>query len=99
MTPLRVDERDGRARVTVRVQPRASRSEVVGLHGDALRVRLTAPPVAGAANAALVELIAAALGVPRRSVRIVAGARSRGKVVEVDGVGVENIRWLARESK
>ncbi len=96
--PLRVDDRDGGVRFSVRVQPRASRNEIVGLHGDALKVRLSAPPVDGAANAALVELLADALGVPRRAVRIVAGETSRGKVVEVDGVHVDNIRRLARES-
>jgi uncharacterized protein (TIGR00251 family) len=99
MTPLRIDERGGSLRFSVRVQPRASRSEIVGLHGDALKVRLAAPPVDGAANAALVELLAEALGVSRRSVRIVAGALSRGKIVEVDGVNLKNIRWLARDSK
>jgi uncharacterized protein (TIGR00251 family) len=82
----------------VHVQARAARSEIVGLHGDALKVRLSAAPVNGAANVALVELLAEALGVPRRCLRIVSGATSRGKAVEVDGVTVENIRWLARES-
>jgi uncharacterized protein (TIGR00251 family) len=96
MTPLRIADHQGTIRFSVRVQPRASRSEIVGLHGDALKVRLSAPPVDGAANAALVELLAAALGVPRRSVRVVSGATSRGKIVEVDGVGVENMRRLAR---
>jgi uncharacterized protein (TIGR00251 family) len=96
MTPLRIAEHEGTIRFPVRVQPRASRSEIVGLHGDALKVRISAPPVDGAANAALVELLAAALGVPRRSVRVVSGATSRGKIVEVDGVDVENIRRLAR---
>ena len=99
MSPLRLEERQGSIRFPVRVQPRAAGSEIVGIHGDALKVRLAAPPVEGAANVALVELIAAALGVPRRSVRIVAGATSRGKVVEVDGVNVENIRRLARRSR
>jgi uncharacterized protein len=98
MTPLRIDERGGSIRFSVRVQPRAARSEIVGLHGEALKVRLSEPPVDGVANVALVELIAEALGVPRRYVRIVSGATSRGKVVEVDGLAVENIRRLARES-
>ena len=70
----------------------------MGVHGDALKVRVAAPPVDGAANAALVELLAAALGIPRRGVRIVSGASSRSKVVEIDGVAVENIRRLARVS-
>jgi uncharacterized protein len=98
MSSLRITEHRGRARFPVRVQPRASRSEIVGLHGEALKVRLAAPPVDGAANAALVELLADALGVSRYAVRIVAGEASRGKVVEVDGVDVENIRRLAHHS-
>ena len=99
MTALRIDERNGCVRFAVHVQPRASRSEIVGLQGDALKVRLAAPPVDGAANVALVELLAKALGVPRRSVRIVAGVTARGKIVEVGGVNVENIRRLARTSR
>jgi uncharacterized protein len=99
MTALRIDDRDGSVRFSVRVQPRAAHSEIVGLHGDALKVRLSAPPVDGAANVALVELLADALGVPRRCVRIISGAASRGKVVEVDGVNVEKILRLARASR
>ena len=99
MTALRIDDRGGSVRFSVRVQPRAARSEIVGLHGDALKVRLSAPPVDGAANVALVELLAEALGVPRRCVRIVSGATSRGKVVEVGGVTVDNILRLARASR
>jgi uncharacterized protein (TIGR00251 family) len=77
---------DGSVRFAVRVQPRASRSEIAGVHGDAMKIRLSAPPVDGAANDALVELIADALGVGRRAVRIVSGETSRSKVVEVEGV-------------
>ena len=97
MPSLRIDHRENSIRFPVHVQPRASRTEIVGLHGDALKVRLAAAPVDGAANAALVELLADALGISRRAVRIVAGEMSRGKVVEVDGTDVENIRRLARE--
>lgn len=95
MSPLAVRARDGAVRFNVRVQPRASRAGVDGVHGDALKVRVTAPPVEGAANEAVVEVLAAALGVPRRAVRIVAGASSRAKVVEVDGVSAEAVRALA----
>ena len=92
---LFVTQRGDAVRFTVRVQPRASRSEIAGLHGDALRVRLAAPPVDGAANEALVRLLADLLDVPRRAVRIEGGHASRSKLVEVDGVGIDAVRRLA----
>ena len=95
---LPVTERGGAVRFAVHVQPRASRSEVAGLHGDALKVRLAAPPVDGAANEALVAVLAEALGVPRRAVRIASGLTSRGKVVEVVGVAPDAVRRLARSA-
>lgn len=73
-------------RFEVRVQPRASRSEIVGEQEGALRVRLAAPPVDGAANDALIELLADLLDVPKRDIRIVTGSTSKRKVIEVDGV-------------
>lgn len=86
---------DGTVRFSVRVQPRASRASVHGVHGDALRVRVHAPPVEGAANAAVVAVIAEALGVARRDVRIVSGESARSKLLEVRGVSVEAVRALA----
>ena len=96
MDVLRVEVRGASIRVHVHVQPRASRSEVVGTFGAALKVRLLAPPVDGAANDALIALLAKALGVPRRDVRIVQGATSRAKVVEIDGTTVDAVRALAQ---
>jgi len=81
----------GGVRFEVRVQPRASRSEVMGEREGALRVRLTAPPVEGAANEALIELLAKTLRVAKRDVRIVSGVTGRTKVVEVDGVTAEQV--------
>jgi uncharacterized protein len=72
----------------VRVQPRASRTELAGRHGDALKVRLTAPPVEGAANEALARFLAGRLDVPRSAVRLEAGATGRTKVLAVTGIGV-----------
>jgi len=92
---LRVEVRGSTVRVSVHVQPRATRSEIVGLHGAALKVRLQAPPVDGAANEALVTLLAERLGVTRRAVRVVAGASSRAKTVEVDGTTEDAVRALA----
>lgn len=86
----------GAVRFPVRVQPRASRSEIAGLHGDALKVRLAAAPVDGAANEALVAFLADELGVPKRAVRIHSGYASRSKLVEIDGVSPEMLRRLAR---
>lgn len=87
-----VEEREGSVRFRVRVVPRASRDEVVGLQGEALRVRLTAPPVEGAANRALVEFLARQLGVRKGQVCILSGEASREKVVAVGGVTAEEVR-------
>src|SRR5215208_6435158 len=95
MNALRIDVRAGGVRVDVHVQPRASRSEIVGLHGAALKVRVQAPAIAGAANEALASLLADRLGVPRRAVRVVAGENSRAKTVEVDGTTEDAVRALA----
>ena len=81
----------------VRVQPRASRNAVEGEWQGALKVRLTAPPVDGKANAALCVFLAEQLNIPRSAVRILAGERSRTKRVEVRGVKGEQIRTLAKE--
>ncbi len=84
----------------VRVQPRASRDEIVGEWAgaagepSAVKVRLTAPPVDDRANAAMCRLLADALGVAVSAVRIVSGERSRMKRVEVRGVTVEAVRAL-----
>jgi uncharacterized protein len=76
----------------VRVTPRASRSAIAGVSDGALLVRLSAPPVDGAANAALVEFLADALGVRRSQVSLLRGATSRIKVVHIDGATAEELR-------
>jgi uncharacterized protein (TIGR00251 family) len=73
-------------RFAVHVQPRAKKPGIDGTHGDALRIRVQAPPVEGAANDAVVRVIAAALGVPARTVHIAVGQSSRQKLVDVDGI-------------
>jgi len=72
--------------IDVRVIPRAGKSGITGVRENAVLVRLNAPPVEGAANAELIEVLAGALGVPRRAVAIVSGDRSRHKRVRIDGV-------------
>jgi len=78
--------------VAVHAQPGARRDELSGLHGDRVRVRTTAPPVDGKANERIVEVVAAALGVARRDVELVAGATSRQKDLLVRGLEVEEAR-------
>jgi hypothetical protein len=68
------------------VQPGASRSEFAGRHGERIKLRLAAPAADGKANAALVEFLAGHYGVPRRSVRILSGLKSRRKRVAIEGL-------------
>ncbi len=79
----------------VRVQPRASRDEIVGEYQEGLKIRLTAPPIDDRANEALRKLLASRLKVPLAAVRIVSGEHSRTKRVEVRGVKAEMISNLA----
>lgn len=79
-------------RVTIHVVPRARTTELAGVHGDAIRIRIAAPPANGAANKELLRYVAETLGVPQRSVRLVSGALARRKVIEVDGVSAEGLR-------
>jgi uncharacterized protein (TIGR00251 family) len=76
----------GGVRLRLRVQPRASRTEVAGLRGDEIRVRVAAPPVDGAANEALVRFLAERLGVARSAVVVASGSGARSKAVIVTGV-------------
>ena len=86
MPKLALRRKDDALVFAVRVAPRASRDALMGLHGAALKVALTAPPVEGAANQALLKLLAKALGVPKRDVAIVSGHKGRDKQVAVCGV-------------
>jgi len=78
----------------VRVIPRAAKSQVAGRRDNALLIRLNAPPVDGAANAELIELLAHTLGIPRRNIEIVAGHRSRTKRVKITGVTSADVERL-----
>lgn len=80
-----------RTTLSVYVQPRASRTEVVGLHDGSVKIRLAAPPVDGAANAALIEFVAKTLRVPKRNVSIASGQSNRRKILEIEGVTSEEL--------
>lgn len=83
-------------RINVYVQPRASKTEVAGMHDGCVKIRLAAPPVDGAANAALIEYIAAQLDIAKSRVRITAGLTSRRKTVAVDGVTPQQLAAALR---
>jgi uncharacterized protein (TIGR00251 family) len=93
---LRIETREGAVRFTVHAQPRASRTEIVGEHGEAVKIRLAAPPVEGAANAELVSFLAKKLGVPTASIRVVRGERGREKLVDVKGIDPDELRARLR---
>lgn len=73
----------------IHAQPGAKRSEICGLHGDALKIRIAAPPRDGAANAALIVFLADLFAVPQRQVNIRRGQSGRRKTVEIDGSKVD----------
>jgi uncharacterized protein len=83
------DMKSGAVRFSVYVQPRAAKTEIVGKHGDALKIRVAAPPVEGAANEELVRFLAKQLRVPLSAIRVVGGAHGRRKTMEIDGINAE----------
>jgi uncharacterized protein len=96
---LETQEREGAVIFSVRVQPRASKDEIAGELGGALKVRLQAPALEDRANQALVEFLAQLLKRPRAAVRILSGDRSRTKRVEINGVTRQQVLdLLVREA-
>lgn len=81
--------RDDVVTLTLHVQPGAKRSEIVGLHGDALKIKLAAPPIEGRANEALLKFLADVFAVPLRNVELHQGGQSRHKVVAITGSKIE----------
>jgi uncharacterized protein len=91
MNEWSITEANGGVTFSVHVVPRSSRNQIVGVEGGALKIKLTAPPVEGAANAALIEFIAKWLGVRRNAVSIVSGDKARNKIVRVSGMTQEQM--------
>jgi len=85
---------DGSLILRLIVQPKASRNEIVGLHNDALKLRLTTPPIEGRANKAVIAFIAKRLHLPKSSVSIKSGLQNRNKQVLILGCNEENVRQL-----
>ena len=88
---FKITNAKGGAAFAVRVMPRAKKNEISGRHGNAIKVRLTAPPVEGAANEALIDLLAEKLGVRVNQIEILAGHASRDKIVCVIGLTPQEV--------
>ncbi len=91
MRKFKITKAEGGSAFAVRVVPRASKDEIVGLHDNALKIKVTAPPVEGAANEAVIKLLAEKLDIPKSKLEIAAGATSRQKVVCVLGLLPEEV--------
>lgn len=91
---LKITETGGGVVFSIHVQPRASRTELCGIQGEELKLRLTSPPVDDAANKLCQEFLAKLLGVAKSRVTIVAGAKSRHKTVQVTGIGKDEVLAL-----
>ncbi len=94
MSRARHKERPASVSLPVRIQPRASKNELVAMEGGGLKIRLTAPPVDGAANEALVKFLATVLSVPKSHVEIVSGHTSRDKIVRINGISDAEVKRL-----
>lgn len=93
---MAITERDGAVIFDVRVVPRASRSEIVGRHDGALKVRICAPPVNGAANAELIKLLAKQFGVAKSDVAILNGENLKSKRIRITGITVAEFEAITR---
>lgn len=88
------DRGGGVFRLRLALQPGARRNEIIGLHDDCLKIKVIAPPIDGAANEGVLIFIAEALNLKTRQLRIISGSTSRRKVIEVQGVSLENVQKL-----
>lgn len=86
---------DGRITLNLHIQPGAKKTEVAGLHGEALKIRLAAPPVDGKANEALLKFVAETLRLPKSAVSLKSGQSSRHKVLEIVGTTPAAVAELA----
>lgn len=96
---IQYSARDRGLTFAVRIVPRASRTEIAGEYNGALRIRIAAPPVEGAANRELIRLLAKIFKLPQNAVEIVSGAGSRNKIVHVAGADSARLEQISLEFK
>ena len=98
MTTVWLRRGERQTTLTLHIQPGAKKTGIVGIHGDALKIRLAAPPVDGQANAALIAFIADRLGLSRSAVSVKSGLSSRRKVLEVIAAPADTVERLLQET-
>ena len=86
-----ITKTDRGVKLTLFIQPKASKNEIIGPHNGALKVKITAPPVDGKANAELVEFLSEILEIPKRQIEILKGETGRNKTVEITGLTAEEV--------
>jgi uncharacterized protein (TIGR00251 family) len=92
MAEFRIRANSEGVEVAVHVQPRSKKSEIAGIHGESLKLRVTAPPVDDAANQAVTEYFARLLGIPKSRVQILSGLKSRAKTILIRGVSLAQVQ-------
>jgi uncharacterized protein (TIGR00251 family) len=95
---LTISEKDGSAVFSVRVKPGGKKDEVTGVHDGALKLSVTAPPVEGKANRAVMKLLSRILGVAPSRIDIVSGESSRTKRVRIEGLSAEDVKKILEQS-
>jgi uncharacterized protein len=95
---LKIKETGDGLELQLHVQPRAKRSEIAGVHGGALKLKITAPPVDDAANRAVIQYFSAALGIPKSSIQIVSGLKSREKKLQIRGLSLSDFLSRLKET-
>ncbi|MGI6711617.1 MAG: DUF167 domain-containing protein [Bacillota bacterium] len=87
-----IKEKENSVVVNVKVQPRAAKNEIAGVIGDAVKLRVTSPPVDGEANAAVIKIFKNLFRIPNNAISITSGLTSRNKTVEITGVSLEEVK-------
>ena len=93
---LRIKEAENYITFSVRVQPRSSRNEICGIYGDAIKIKLTSPPVDGEANEGFIKFLAGLLKISKRQIEIISGHKSRTKSIKITGVTKEKVADLLK---
>ncbi|MBI5748876.1 MAG: YggU family protein [Nitrospinae bacterium] len=83
---LKIREVENYVTFSVRVQPRSSRNEICGIYGDAIKIKLTSPPVEGEANEGLIKFLAGILKISKGQIEIISGQKSKNKLIKIIGV-------------